>query len=376
MFEENNVMHKQTKNDDKETIKNEIDFWISTISFESFFDEISKSIIGQKNLRLILANVYNYLKNIIDENPVNNNMILAAPSGAGKTETYRALKKYFHNNIPSLPVYIQDMSRVTASGYKGMEPSELLIPFYQKGMTDAIGIVFLDEFDKKVVSSFSSTGQDTNKETQNCLLTLVEGSNVYDRTGFVVNTSNIMFIGLGSFNECRIHKKEKPNGVGFGSSFNENTKTYDEITREDMIQIGGIYELIGRFPVITNYFELKEEEIIKIIDKIRSDIALTFDCNLRISKDMMKFLIEEANGEFGCRMIDSYIRQPVLDAYAEALLNKKENKKLTITVKSKEKASCRWKEPTESEKRNMELLEAFKNALKTPVSLQQLELPE
>lgn len=69
-------------------------------------------------------------------------------------------------------------------------------------------------------------------------------------------------------------------------------------------------------------------------------------------------------------------RQPVLDAYAEALLNKKENKKLTITVKSKEKASCKWNEPTESEKRNMELLEAFNKALKTPVSLQQLELPE
>ena len=58
-----------------------------------------------------------------------NNMILAAPSGSGKTETYRAFKDYFKKRIPALRLTISDVSNLTATGYRGAEPSSIVEPF-------------------------------------------------------------------------------------------------------------------------------------------------------------------------------------------------------------------------------------------------------
>ena len=129
-------------------------------------------------------------------------MMLTAPSGAGKTETYRAIKQYFGIYAPSLPVYIRDASSITATGYKGSDPAYIVAPLCHTGLHRPVGLVFLDEFDKKILPSYNAHGENTNAEAQYGLLTIVEGSDVEikDRGRILrVNTDKVMFIGLGSF---------------------------------------------------------------------------------------------------------------------------------------------------------------------------------
>ena len=185
-----------------------------------------------------------------------------------------------------------------------------------------IAIVFMDEFDKICTPSYSSNHGDVHLEVQHNLLTLVEGSVVETKRGYV-NTDNLLFIGMGSFNQFR---KKKENGskepIGFGARENDKIAESEHaapITREDMISAGGCYELVGRFSYIVNYDPLDEETILNIIKKSCADISDQFHCDITLGGEAIEELRNCANSKFGCRLIDSQIREVVLKAYSEAL---------------------------------------------------------
>ena len=232
----------------------QISSWLYNTSFSDFLSEMQSKVIGQDNLTIFCANVYNYLQNIENRIAVNNNSIIAAPSGSGKTQTYRALKEYFSTKIPELPIYIFDLANLTPSGYKGSESSDIVLPLFATNMIKPVGIVFLDEFDKKLIPSITSAGSDTNFEAQNCILTLVEGSFVYNKKyNRQISTDNIMFVGLGSFDYFREKKENEKDIIGFNNVLSEDKNHFINITRENMVECGGTNELLGRFPIIINY---------------------------------------------------------------------------------------------------------------------------
>ena len=111
--------------------KRQIRDWLEGNPYQELLEYMKSRVMGQENIAIVVANVYNYLKNVSIpdtgmEMPTHgncNNMILAAPSGSGKTETYRAFKDYFKKRIPALRLTISDVSNLTATGYRGAEPS-------------------------------------------------------------------------------------------------------------------------------------------------------------------------------------------------------------------------------------------------------------
>lgn len=343
-----------------EHVKLQINNWLATTTYNEFYNEIKTYIIGQPNLKIVVANVYNYLLNIVSGKPVNNNMLLAAPSGTGKTETYRALRDYFENKIPDMPIYSFDASLLTASGYKGSEPYEICAPFFDLEMEDAVGICFLDEFDKKLTPSFNTNGFDTNAEAQANMLTIVEGTILNGKNGAIVDTGNIMFVGLGSFDNFRKSRETVSKTIGF-----ENMQQtvpiehYAPITRESMIKCGGIHELLGRFPVIVNYDKLTPEHVKLIIKKITNEIEFSFDCEISLSSQMMDSLLDVANNEFGCRIFDSMIRTATIIAYSNAMVAKIPDRILSITIHSAEEATFVWREYNEIERAEQESYEKF-----------------
>ncbi len=345
----------------------EIDCWLDQIPFTEYCNVIGKSIIGQPNLSILLTNIYNYLSNLRDGRPINHNTILTAPSGSGKTETYRALKQYFNQYIPSLPVYIQDLTRLTPTGYKGMDPVDILTPFTKQPIQTAMGIVFLDEFDKKLLPSFNGMGDDSNKEVQNCLLTLVEGGMVMSRNNREIDTSQLMFIGLGSFNNFREKEKEKHKPMGFLTQPVSEYDLYFKITKKHMVLAGGSSELIGRFPITISYQSLGEESIRKVIEKTKQNIERTFCCVIELKEPMENYLLEQANGDFGCRMIESILREESLQQYSQALLCKETSHRLVITFQDKGDVSYRWLGPSKEEQQDQKTLELIETTVQIPL---------
>ena len=340
-----------------EKVREEISTWLSMVSFSKFCNEIESKVLGQKELRVFLADVYSYLQAVANEMPINHNAIISAPSGCGKTETYRALKKYFKKFIPDLEVYIFDISQVTATGFKGMDIVELIRRFTQYAENDrrtveAVGLVFMDEFDKEVEPRYTNFGENVSRQVQGNMLTVIEGSPVLIpnmKVPVYVDTTYTMFVGLGSFSALREMSKDTkyPIGIGMVKEWEacENERNeYHMLKREDFLDAGASAELIGRFPLICNYVELSEEIVRRVIHKTCENIKKSMSIRgLSISDDMMTELITSANTEFGCRMIDAKIKSLIMDAYAEALMKKKSPEdRLTIRINSEEDIYCSW----------------------------------
>ncbi len=113
---------------DERGIRRQIRDWLEENPYQELLSYMRSRVMGQEDIAIVVANIYNYLTNVSNPGVRNyetrgncNNMILAAPSGSGKTETYRALKDYFRSRIPALRLEITDVSNLTATGYRGSD---------------------------------------------------------------------------------------------------------------------------------------------------------------------------------------------------------------------------------------------------------------
>lgn len=324
-------------------VKNEISHWLEEVPFSTFYNSVKEDVIGQDGLKQVCANVYSYLNALLQDSPIRNNMIISAPSGSGKTETYRAIQKYFSKAVPSLSVYIYDMSSVTANGFKGNDTVSILAPFIKRRDMNPMGIVFLDEFDKKVIPMYDSNGTNVNGDVQASLLSMIEGGEVYTNDRGTIKTDRLMFVGLGSFESFRNRREEKKNPIGINSTWNtEKDNPYLPLTRNDMVDAGASNEIIGRFPYIVNYNKLGIDDIKMVITKTVRNIAQNFNLDsLTVLDSAEEELVQMANSKYGCRLIDAALRETVLEAYTNAIVNH-DVKKLSITINKLHDATYTW----------------------------------
>lgn len=349
--------------------KRQICDWLCTDPFCEMLTYVQSRVMGQKEVPAVVANIYNYLRRIGETyiypqeatRSSNNNMLMCAPSGCGKTETYRALKDYFINHIPLLLINSIDVSNITPAGFRGQEPSSIVEPFIRYG-SEPVGIVFMDEFDKICTPSFTADHANVHLDVQHNLLTMVEGAMVETKQGYV-NTSNLLFIGAGSFDQFRESRENKSKaGIGFMATETNETKHDAPVTRENIILAGGCYELIGRFSYIVNYYSLSREVILNIIERNRRRICEDFRCEIVIMKQVIQELCENVDSKFGCRIIDSLIRNQVLKAYSEAMQSDDRGDVLMITLDSLDTYSYRFRNYTPVEKNSNILWDTgFKN---------------
>lgn len=275
--------------------------WLKRVPFPEFVRTMQKRVIGQEDMEDILFNIYMYISNLSQGRSINNNILLAAPSGCGKTETFRALQQYFAIEIPCLPIIQIDLSEITPEGYVGGSVKDIIKPLISSG-SDGMGIVFMDEFDKCLIPQFLQGKTQLNQEVQNALLTLIEGRDIDNH----INTGRTMFIGMGAFDVFRRKRECTPSSIGFangkeGASVSDTH--YEPITIEDLRESGAIPELLGRFVTIINYHKLSDEAVDKIIDLSVKNLSSTFGMPISISKDVRAKLHDLSNTEYGCRLI-------------------------------------------------------------------------
>ncbi len=270
--------------------------------------KLDKYIIGQNNTKKkISLAIYNHFKiiNTKKKNKITNyyksNIIMIGPTGCGKTLIIKTISK-----ILNIPIVITDATTLTQAGYVGDDVENILLRLIQKCKYNIKkaekGIIYIDEIDKisKKNNNISITRDVSGEGVQQSLLKIIEGtiSSVPITGGrkhplqenILINTSNILFICGGTFNNINkiIKKRINNNKIGFDKKNNKIKKNIN-IKYKDLIKFGFIPEFISRFSIITKLNKLNKKELIKILTKTKNSIIEYYKFLLKLENINLKF---------------------------------------------------------------------------------------
>lgn len=373
-----------------ESQKKQMREMMDSVTPKHLYDYLNEHVIGQEEAKkLISVVVYNHYKrfcdsifgytNGMDNNPYENvnieksSALILGNTGCGKTYMLRMLANYLN-----IPFYIQDSCTLSESGYVGDDVENAILGAYRASggniISTQFAIIVFDEFDKlSRKSENASITRDVGGEgVQQSLLKLVEGSivNVPPNGGrkhpeqecIQIDTSNILFFGIGAFDgiEKIIEKRKNKKAIGFNNFINENNDTEEEdlladVTTEDLKKYGFIPELIGRFPLITHVKPLTEEQLYQILIEPKNSIVKQYqklmwmdNIDLTFDEDALRLIACEASKKkTGARSLRGVLDKTLAELMFDYGGFHKKKVKLNVTREMVEKHTEQVFEETE-----------------------------
>lgn len=246
------------------------------------------------------------------------NMILTGPTGCGKTEIWRTLKKQFPF------IKIVNGPQLACDGWKG---SYHMKDIFLEEPTEKVKklLVVIDEADKLFEPMVGAGGTDFSRAIQNEFLKVMDGDEVTfipeepGKNPVSIDCSNISFVFCGSFETLRENRCSANSGIGFGQNRKSDPKEDRNLTEEDLIEYGNVRrEIAGRIQQIVVLDDLDAtdfEQIMKSpkrmspIRQIEEQYEVKMEMDDRTRQSLAR---RAADSGLGCRYIRSQI-QGMLD---------------------------------------------------------------
>lgn len=246
---------------------------------ERIYNHLKKYVKGQDEaIKRMSVALELHRQRIAGTGTQRENILIAGPTGCGKTQTIRAI------HTLGLDCPIQEVSAIEYSpnAWRGRDMRHMFefddLPADEPEKYAGHAIVVIDEFDKILCHP------DYSHDWQSTMLKIMEGTDIVlfnqDDLPKIINTSGMLFILIGAFPAM----KEITKSLGFGAG---QRKT----TRQDYVTYGMMPELLGRVPVICEYKQVTAD---MLVDVLKNTNSIYKEWQLRFKKVGVDFKMTDA----------------------------------------------------------------------------------